>query len=328
MSVGHLLEISGHYWKTCTLHASVKLDLFTQLGEQELTGEDIAAKLQADARAVDMLAGALTAMGLLIKKGNLYSNSPFSFAHLNRNEPDYMGYIILHHHQLMDSWNHLEQAVRQGGPVRTRVSHDINEESRRNFLMGMFNLARHIAPQVAKAVDLSNRRHLLDLGGGPGTYAIHFCREYDRLSATVLDLPTTEPFAREIIGRFDMHERVSFIGGDFVGLELPGSYDAAWLSHILHGEGPGECQTIVDKTAAVLESGGILLIHEFILNDSFDSPLFPALFSLNMLLGTQKGQSYSESQLKEMLSKAGLHGIRRLPFTGPNDSGIVAGFKP
>jgi hypothetical protein len=56
-----------------------------------------------------------------------------------------------------------------------------------------------------------------------------------------------------------------------------------------------------------------------------DGPLFPALFSLNMLLGTDSGQSYSENQIIEMLTEAGVKDIRRIPMHSPNDSGIIAG---
>ena len=59
----------------------------------------------------------------------------------------------------------------------------------------MFNLAMNLAPVLVPKIDLSNRRHLLDLGGGPGTYAIHFCLNNPQLKATVYDLPTTRPFA-------------------------------------------------------------------------------------------------------------------------------------
>ena len=76
---------------------------------------------------------------------------------------------------------------------------------------------------------------------------------------------------------------------------------------------------------SVLEPGGMILIHEFILNNSMDSPLFPALFSLNMLLGTPSGQSYSEQQIQDMLSDAGVREIRRIFFESPNDSGIITG---
>jgi hypothetical protein len=56
-----------------------------------------------------------------------------------------------------------------------------------------------------------------------------------------------------------------------------------------------------------------------------DSPLFPALFSLNMLVGMDQGQAYSEGQLMAMLEKNGLKDIRRLPINGPNNTGIVCG---
>jgi hypothetical protein len=76
---------------------------------------------------------------------------------------------------------------------------------------------------------------------------------------------------------------------------------------------------------AALEPGGLVMIHEFILNNTLDGPLFPALFSLNMLLQTEGGQAYSEAQLTEMLTRAGVAEVRRLPFRGPNDSGVMAG---
>jgi hypothetical protein len=54
-----------------------------------------------------------------------------------------------------------------------------------------------------------------------------------------------------------------------------------------------------------------------------DGPLFPALFSLNMLLRTDAGQAYSEQQLRDMLATAGAKNVQRLPVQTPNDSGII-----
>jgi hypothetical protein len=68
-----------------------------------------------------------------------------------------------------------------------------------------------------------------------------------------------------------------------------------------------------------------MMIHDFILEDTMDKPLFPALFALNMLLGTQTGQSYSEKQISDMLLKSGAMEIERLPFVGPTESGILTG---
>ena len=286
---GKLLELSGYFWRTCTLHAAVKLDVFTLIGEERLTGAEVAKKLDAAPNAVERLLNALVAMELLSKADDTYSNTLSSLKLLSKDSPKYLGHIIMHHHHLVESWSQLDQSVKSGQPIRERSSFS-QEEWRESFLMGMFNMAMSMAPLLVPRVDLSSRRHLLDLGGGPGTYAIHFCRQNPQLKATVFDLPTTQPFAEKTIKRFDLSDRIDFVAGNYVEDEIKGAYDAAWLSHILHGEGPDECQRIIQKTVAALESGAIIIIHEFILNNSMDGPLFPALFSLNMLLGTDSGE--------------------------------------
>jgi len=48
---------------------------------------------------------------------------------------------------------------------------------------------------------------------------------------------------------------------------------------------------------------------------------------LNMLLGTDSGQSYSEQQLTDMLLAAGVNNIRRISLKSPNDSGLLVGDK-
>ncbi len=323
-TLGQLLDVSGSYWKSCTMHAGVQLEVFTHIGNDHLGADEIARTLGADGRGVSGLLNALTAMGLLTKQQSLYANTPESKSLLVKDSPDYIGYIIIHHHHLVSAWSQLPQAVKSGQQVRERSSFSEGEE-RESFLMGMFNLAMNIAPDLAKQIDLSGRRHLIDLGGGPGTYTIHFCMANPDLKGTVYDLPTTRPFALRTIERFGLSDRIDFMDGDYMEEEIEGSYDVAWLSQILHGEGPADCQEILRKTVSVLEAGGLILVHDFILNDNLDGPLFPALFSLNMLINTAQGQSYSERQLISMLAGAGAKEIHRLSFRGPNDSGIIAG---
>ena len=179
------------------------------------------------------------------------------------------------------------------------------------------------APTVAGDIDLKGKKRLLDLGGGPGTYAIHFCMANPKLEATVFDLPTTRPFMEKTVERFNLSDRIDFQPGSYLTDEVPGRYDAAWLSHILHGEGPDDCLAIIQKAVSAVEPGGMIMIHDFILENSMDGPLFPALFALNMLLGTPSGQAYSQAQIEEMLEKAGARNIERLPFKGPTESGIL-----
>lgn len=326
-SIPELLQFSGNYWGASALHAGVKLDLFSPLVSGSASAEELSRQAGIDPRGGAALLDALSALGLLSKQDSSYSLTPFAARHLVRQSDDYLGHIIMHHHHLMESWAKLPDAVRSGSPVRRSVSHGAEEEVRESFLMGMFNLASQLAPQIAAKLDLKGRRRLLDLGGGPGTYAIHFCLHNPGLSATVYDLPTTRNFAEGCIGRYGLSGRIDFWAGDFHLDEVPGGFDVAWLSHVLHSDGPEGCMRMLRKAAAALEPGGILLVQEFILNDAKDGPLFPALFSLNMLVGTADGRSYSESELAQMMTEAGLSDVRRLPAELPNGAGIMMGVK-
>jgi hypothetical protein len=323
-----LLQMSGSYWSACTLHSGVKLDLFTQLDETPATAPELAGRTGLSERGLTMQLDALTALDLLQKKDGVYHTTPFSARFLSKRSPDYMGHIISHHHHLVEGWSRLDESVQTGEPVRNRVSHEPSAIERESFLMGMFNLAMLVAPKIVPQVDLSGRRHLLDLGGGPGTYAIHFCMHNPELKATIFDLPESREFAEKTAAKFSMQGRIDFQSGDFQSDQIEGSYEVAWLSHVLHGEGESGCANMLQKAVAALEPGGLLLVHEFILENDRARPVFPALFSLNMLLGTPSGKAYSESELMVLLQNAGLEKVERLPLDLPNGSGLICGRRP
>jgi hypothetical protein len=322
---GDLLEISGFFWKTAALHAAVKLDVFTVVGDGQSTAAEISRQLAGARRGVERLLDALVAMDLLVKIDGNYANCPSGRTFLSKNSAKYIGHIIMHHHHLVESWSKLDQAVQSGEPIRSRSSFS-KAEWRESFLMGMFNMAMGLAPQLVPQIDLASCKRMLDLGGGPGTYAIHFCLSNEHLKATVYDLPTTRPFAEKTIKQFKLTDRINFMDGNYLEDAVEGRYDVAWLSHILHGEGPDDCRMIIQKAVDALEPGGMIIVHDFILNNSMDGPLFPALFSLNMLLGTESGQAYSEEQIIDMLAAAGARDIQRISIQSPNDSGIIVGY--
>ncbi|HIP38944.1 MAG TPA: SAM-dependent methyltransferase [Desulfocapsa sulfexigens] len=323
-TIGELLDTSTAYWRGCTLQAGVRLDIFTLLGDRSMNLNELRAKTGTDKRGIEFLLNALSAMGLLTKKKDLYSNTEETQKFLSKDSPAYMGHIILHHHHILDGWAQLDEAVKTGVPSPRRSYGE--ETERESFLMGMYNLAMNFAPTIAEHTDLTGRHRLLDLGGGPGTYAIHFCLANPELSAVIYDWPTTEPFATKTVAEFGLSKRIDFRGGDITIGPIPGGpYDAAWLSHLLHSNGPEVCQQIIDKTVAALEPGSIIMIHEFILENSKAAPEFPALFSLNMLVNNPAGRAYSEEELESMLVASGVINIKRAPFQGPTDSAILYG---
>ena len=322
-----LLELSGGYWAGCAVQAAVWLDVFTALEKGAQTEKELASVLACDQRGFSMLVTALAALGLLARGEDDKIAAP---AHvlslLSKNSPDYLGFIIQHHAHLMPSWARLAEAVRAGQPIRDESSsHTDSAAEREAFLFGMFNIARLQAEKVAEVLDLSGRNKLIDIGGGPGTYAVYFCRKNTGLRATIFDLPTTEPFAEKIVARYGLSERIDFVSGDFLADTLPKGQDVAWLSQVLHGETVADAAKLLKNAAACLVPGGLLCVQEFVLDDDRGGPPHAALFGLNMLVGTQGGQTYTAGELAAMMREAGASDTWTLDVSLPQSCRVLVG---
>lgn len=327
-----IMRLSTQTWANCTLQAAINLDLFTQLDRapnKSLSVGELAAALACEARATGMLVTALVALNYLEREGELIRITEASSRYLSADSEDYQGFTIKHMSHIMPGWITLDQSVRTGTssdgflPITTE-----DENEREAFLMAMFNVARQQAEQVAQAFDLTGCRRLLDLGGGPGTYAIYFCRHNPELKAVVFDRPTTERFARSVAERYHLAHRVDFLGGDFIADTLPGGFDVVWLSQVIHGESPEQAAGLIKRAAGTISSGGLLGVQEFIIDDDRRGPAQPALFALNMLLQTPGGQAYTQDEIMAMMVGAGLKNIRRLAADLPPGCGILVGAKP
>jgi SAM-dependent methyltransferase len=324
-----ILKLSSAYWAGCALQTAVRLDLFTVLAEGPQSEDALAGRLGCDPRAFDMLLTALTSLGFVERENGKATASANVLSLLSRGSSEYLGFIIKHHSHIMPGWTRLDEAVRSGASVTgPSVLHTPDEDERENFLMGMFNIARLQAKRIADALDLGGRSTLLDLGGGPGTYALFFCMANPGLRATVFDLPTTERFARKTIDRFGLVGRVDFVGGNFSTDALPQKQDVVWISQVLHGESPANAAALVRRAGASLNPGGMLCIQEFMLDDDKRGPKHAALFSLNMLLQTHGGQAYSGAEIRAMMTDAGVRGIEAPDLDLPDSCRVLVGLMP
>ncbi len=321
-----ILQTSSGYWLSCALHTAVELKLFTALGEEAMHAGQLAQALHTDTDATERLLTALAAAGLLKNEGQMYRNTESSLTYLSHRSPDYLGDMLQYHHLLMHSWQKLSDSVRTGEPVRQRSSHADNR-TRDLFLRAMADNAAALAPQIAAILPLQNHRRMLDLGGGSGAYALRFCQTNPELTGDIFDLPSSRLMAETTIREAGMEERLQFVGGDYLTDPLPGNYDLIWMSHILHAESRENARALTYKAAHALKPGGLLVIQEFVLDSQRCGPLFPALFSLNMLLGTPEGRAYCDIELTDMMAQAGLNDLQRLEIEA-TASALYLGHRP
>ncbi|MBI3008341.1 MAG: SAM-dependent methyltransferase [Candidatus Omnitrophica bacterium] len=317
-----LVELS-FYWHARILHTSLSLGIFTALSNGEMTANEVAARLSLNPRAVELLLNALVGLKLLKKNKDRYVNTKISDRFLVEGRDDYL-YIIRHLGGMWGTWEKLEKTVRTGKPPEEPAG---EEDSLRNFILGMHNIASACAPILARKMRLSGYKTLLDLGGGPGTYSIYFCKTNPGLAATVFDLPETLPIAKEVISRYRMEDKIRLVAGDYNVHEIDGKFDAVLLSNIIHAEGFEENTAIIRKLFNALNLRGKIILQDFILNEDRTIPSQASIFAINMLVNTDKGRTYTFNEISGWLKEAGFRNIKRLKITLPNNGTIITAEK-
>ena len=312
------------------LIAAIELNLFTAIGTDAWTISDLAREMKVSERGLAILCRNLAMAGLLKKQGETYRNSRLAATALNAHHPAYRGDYL----QLITShwadWGRLLESVKTGLPL----DHDKPDEPeyRRRFTWAMHHRTLETAPKIAAQIDLRGVRTLLDLGGGPGTYAMAFLAKYPMVRATVCDRPAALDVANEIASTHKAGARLSYLPLDVMVEDIPGAYDVIWYSNVLHIYSPQENQAVFRRAAAALNPGGRLLIQDAFLHDR--DGLFPeeaSLFAVSMLLFTERGNTYKAADTKVWLTDAGFERIKVLRMkkgTEDWEGGILEGRIP
>jgi 2-polyprenyl-3-methyl-5-hydroxy-6-metoxy-1,4-benzoquinol methylase len=325
--VSYINEISYGYWKAQALFVASELDLFTLIGERGKMVSSIAKKLGTDPRATEMLLNALVSLKLLTKSRDIFSNTAVAKRCLSKDGTAYQGDRIRHFQNMCGYWSELGTAVKSGKPTAFKgAKKGVDKQRLREFISAMHNTASVQADEIYTKLQIKKRSRLLDLAGGQGTYSVKFAKKNRKLKAVVFDLPDVIKLTRGHIKESGMTGQISAKAGNCLEDSLgKGLYDIVLVSHLLHAYDASENQKILKKCWDSLIKDGIVVIQEFILNPSKSMPPFGTLFSLNMLMGTQGGSSYSEDEMKVWLKKAGFKNLKRIDLG--MDSGLIIGKK-
>jgi SAM-dependent methyltransferase len=327
---GEFREAMAAYRLPRIIFTALDLDLFTAIGAKAWTVPALAKRLRVNPRGLEILCRNLACAGLLIKAGFRYRNSPLARKELNKKSSAYRwAYLdLLRGH--WDDWSQLTRSVKRGQPVDDNDDPD-EPAYRRRFSWAMHHRSLDVAPKIAAQINLRGARILLDLGGGPGTYALAFLKQNPALKATVCDRAPALAVAREIASTVPQGKRLSYLPLDFVAKAIPGRYDVIWFSNVLHIYSPEENQRLFGKMAKALTPGGRLLIQDAFLHDTNGlHPQEASLFAVTMLLFTDRGNTYSIRDTAAWLKRAGFGSVRTLTMkkgTEDWDGGILEATK-
>lgn len=303
------------------------LEIFGTLSPKPRTYSEVASGLGLSKRGTEILLDALVALGLLIKEGGYYRNSLEAEEFLVPEKPTYRGHFFKMMHDLWRPWSELEHAVQHGCPKESFAEQLFRSEKyNRQFILGTENMKRDVAEEIAHQLDLCNVRHMLDLGGGSGIYAITFAKKFPQLKATVFDLPLTIKVAEEMIAHHRMEDRVKVMIGDFWKDEISSGYDLVWISSIIHAFSAEENPRLIKKAFSALERGGQIILCDYFLQEDKTGPLFAALFSVNFLAVSQGGRNYTYQEASQWLKEAGFINLQKKRES--ETINLLLGYKP
>jgi hypothetical protein len=327
MNFSRLMSLAGGHAEARILQSAVAFGVFDVLASGRRTAAEVAARLELDGKATELLLNALTALALLAKEQDRFSLSETAKLHLVKSASRYVGGMIRFEDMGWNCWTKLPEALRTGRPVRAADMYQEDTRETAIFIDAMDSLvkARGDTDAVAQAIDWQGIESLLDVGSGPATYPIALCRRFPRLRATVFDLPATLEITARYVRDAKLTDRIDLVAGDYRKDAVRGKFDAVFLSNIIHGENYERNQTLIDMLAKNLAPAGRLIIKDHILDESRANPPVGAVFSLLMLLTTDGGRCYSYGEVKTWLEHAGLRNVRQIDFVPPLTSSLVIG---
>jgi len=206
-------------------------------------------------------------------------------------------------------WGQLTEAVRTG-QCRTMetLGADLfeyyadNPSEGHSFTGWMSETSMQVAGEIARVLDTSAAKLVVDIGGASGTLIAALLNRNPALTGTILERPHVLPRAKAAIAERDLSLRCSVVEGDFF-VAVPEA-DIYLLKSIIHDWDDDRSIRILSNCARALRPKGRIVLIERLLPD--DDAAGPAsLVDLNMLV-VLPGRERNLREYADLLARAGL----------------------
>lgn len=316
-----LLELNWQFRASRSLMTAHQLGFFEAMRKPGKAAS-IAKKCGTDIAMTEKLLTVCCALGVLKRKGEIFSLNNLAADLFLPESPRYAGGTLDHNEMLWWATTGLPQVVKTGkrSSAPTPPEH-FQKHMFEHWIWAMHGIAANGPAQwLASQLDLSDRKLMLDVAGGPGTYSIALCQRFHNLKAVVWDLPDTLMITRKVIDQFGMKGRIKVQKGDWDKDEFRAGCDCLLLSNVLHGPA-SQAEIRLKQARRALLPEGLLIVHDFLMDNDRSGPLPAALF--NLWLG-----AYTVNGMIEVIRRAGFKDVSLIAINPRRGSGIVTAKRP
>ena len=330
-----IMQVGMGFLASKTLLSAVELELFTKLGDDQMTGSQIAQMLELHPRAIPDFPDALVALELLEREGDgsdaLYRNTGATGVFLDKTSPAYIGGILeMSNARLYRFWGDLTEALQSGAP-QNEIKHTgkamfeelySDPDRLEQFMNAMAGISLGPFSALAEKFDFSKYKTLCDVGGATGQLSIIVAGRHPHMRCTSFDLPVVEPIAKRTIEAAGLDERVTAVGGDFFTDPLPGA-DVITMGLILHDWNLERKMLLIRAAYDALPEGGAFIAIENLIDNARRENAFGLLMSLNMLIEFGDAFDYTGADFAGWCKEVGFKETEVVPLAGPASAGIA-----
>jgi 2-hydroxy-4-(methylsulfanyl)butanoate S-methyltransferase len=308
--IEQIFHVAFGYMASKALFAALHLGIFDAVAKGSKDIKSLVEETGAEERTLTTLLTALTAVGLLEKTDSGFVNSPAAQQHLVRGAVgdfgDYLRYQI--DRQMYLFMHNLTDVLRGRRDTVPFVDYEAwFGDAAEASLYSESQHAASVGPalMLAAQVDLSHRRRLLDVGGGSGAFSITLCRLQPQLSATIVDFPNVIEVARRQVAAARLESQISFVAGNALKTDWPPEQDAVLFSYISGSVSAEGVEELYRRAYQALVPDGIILVHDFLVDDDRRGPPLTALWALQHATYTPDAVSLTPGFVSGLLRAIG-----------------------
>jgi len=330
-----ILEVGLGFWQSRTLLSAVELGVFTLLGKEKKSGEEIRTELGLHIRGTWDFLDALVAMKFLERERDgedaKYLNNDLSAMYLDKNSPDYIGGILeMASARLYHYWGDLTEGLKTGKP-QSESKHGLepifdilykDEERLEQFMRAMTGLSAINFESFANKFDFSNYSTMCDVGGATGQLSILVAKANPHMNCISFDLPPVEPIAKRVIDELGVSNKVTTAVGDFFKDRLPNA-EVITMGMILHDWNLDNKMHLIRAAYNALPDGGAFVAIENIIDDTRRENVFGLMMSLNMLIEFGEAFDFTGADFTKWCKEVGFKKTEVLPLGGPASAAIA-----
>jgi len=308
-------EIAFGFMASKALFAALHIDVFTQLADGPKTSAELAAATEVPENRIITLMTALNSVGLVARDGERYANSPGAEAFLSRESKydfgDYLRYQI--DQQMYPFLGQLNEVLDGSlGPDAVDSYQHWMSDPEQAALYSNAQHAGSLGPgrTIARTIDLSAAKTLLDVGGGTGAMTIRLLEANPELTSTIIDFPNVAEIGWRFVSEAGLVDRVRYIPSNALTVEWPKGQDAILMSYLFSGIPGSEVPRLVQYAFDCLAPGGTYMVHDFMVEDDRSGPALAALWQLQHMAFTPDAHSVNAGWLKGEMAKVGYVDVR------------------